>query len=71
MQAGGDAGDHGLRELIGECADERVALLAVASAHAAQVPVELAAREEIRERVLLDAGGSAVGDELGVSHGFQ
>ena len=35
--------------------DERVALLAVAGAHAAQVAVELAARDEVGERVLLDA----------------
>ena len=60
-----------LRELVGECADERVALLAVAGAHAAQVAVELAARDEVGERVLLDAGGAAVGDELRVRHGLQ
>jgi hypothetical protein len=30
----------------------------VADAHAAPVPVELAALEEVGERVLLDAGGS-------------
>ena len=64
MQAGGDAGDDGLRELVGERLDERVALPAVAAAHAAQVPVELAARDEVGERVLLDAGGAPVGDEL-------
>ena len=64
VQPGGDAADGGLRERVGERLDERVAPCAVAGAHAAQVAVELAAGEEVGERVLLDAGGSAVGEEL-------
>ena len=64
VQAGGDALDRGVRELVGERLHERVAAGAVAAAHAAQVAVELAALEEVRERLLADPLGAHVGQVL-------
>ena len=64
VQAGGDARDDSLGELTRERLHHRVALPAVARTHAAQVPVELASRDEIGECVLLDARCSAVADQL-------
>ena len=54
----------GLGELVGERLHERVAAGAVAAAHAAQVAVELAALEEVRERLLADPLGAHVGQVL-------
>ena len=71
MEPGGSIADSGVSERRGESIDERVAAAAVASSHAAQVAVELAAGQEVGKRVLLDAGGTAVGEELLVADGLQ
>jgi hypothetical protein len=71
MQPGGDTMDSGLRERLGERLDEGVTPAAVADSHAPQVAVQLAASQEVGERVLLDAGGSPVGEELLVADGLQ
>ncbi len=44
---------------------------AVAGSHAAQVAVELAAAQEVGERVLFDPGGAAVGEQLLMADGRQ
>ena len=49
---------------VRERLDQRVAARAVARAHAAQVAVELAAGDEVRERVLLDPRRALVGEVL-------
>ena len=64
VQPGGDAADGGVRERFGERLDERIAPVAVAGSHPAQVAVELAAGQEVGECVLLDAGGAPVGEQL-------
>jgi hypothetical protein len=55
VQPGRDAADGGFGERFDERLNERVASCAVAGSHAAQVAVELAAGEEVGERVLLAA----------------
>ena len=64
MEAGGDAGDSRLGEVCGERGVEGVAAAAVGGAHAAEVPVELAAVEKVGERELLETGGALVGEHL-------
>ncbi len=64
VQPGSDAADSGFWQGFGERVDERVTAIAVAGSHAAQVTVRLATGQEVGERVLLDAGGAAVGEEL-------
>jgi hypothetical protein len=71
VQPGGDAADGGFGERFGERLNECVASRAVARSHAPQVAVELAAGQEVGERMLLDPGGSAVGEELLMTDGFQ
>ena len=69
VQPGGDAAHA--RERVGQCLDEQVLPSAVLSPHPAQVAVELTARQEVRERLLLDAGRPAVVQVLLVGHGVQ
>ena len=57
MQPGRDAFHSSVWERFGSCVDERVARAPVAGSHATEVAVELAAGEEVGERVLFDAGG--------------
>jgi hypothetical protein len=61
VKPGGDAVHGRFRELAGTRGDEQVAPSAAAGAHPAHVAVELAAREEVRERVLVDPRRAAVG----------
>ena len=66
VQAGGDPADGGLGERVGECGDHDVASCVVAGPHAAQVTVELATREEVGERELVDSLAALVGQALRV-----
>ena len=64
VQPGGDAAHRGFGERFGRARRRARHGGAVAGSHAAQVAVELAAGQEVGERVLLDAGGPSVGEEL-------
>jgi hypothetical protein len=71
VKPGGDAAHLRFREIVGKHLDEQVAPPVVASAHAAQVAVELAARQEIPKGELNDARRAAVGQVLLVGHRVQ
>ena len=71
VQPGRDAFHSSVWERFGKRVDERVAPAPVAGSHATEVAVELAAGQEVGERVLFDAGGPAVGEELLVADGLQ
>lgn len=64
MQTRRDAVDLGIGHRVGEPVDEQVTPRAVAQAHPTQVPVELAARDEAGEGMLLDAGAALLGEGL-------
>ena len=68
VQAGGDAADGRLGEGVGQRRHEGLAAARVAKAHPPQVAVEVAARQELGERDLLDPGRPAVGQELLLAH---
>ena len=66
MQASGDPGRFQLGQVLGQRRQERVAARAIHGTHAPQVAVELAPGEEVGEGQLVQDGGAAVGQQLGL-----
>jgi hypothetical protein len=71
VQARGHPADGGLGERVCERVDQRVTASPVAGAHATQVAIQLAAGQRVGERVLLDARGPAIGEDLLADDGLQ
>jgi len=71
VQARADAVHPGFRQGLGQRFHQNIPFGAVAHAHAAQVPVQLAPAEKIGEGVLVDPGDAKVHLPLALLHGVK